>query len=82
MWLYKIMPLIYSNVCFMDKGSFVTYIQIVHLVHTHTHTQHRGEEGERKRKHVQHLSSCYLAICSTPLLKHHRIQERERERDR
>lgn len=43
------MPLIYSNVCFMDKGSFVTYIQIVHLVHTHTHT-HNTEKREKERE--------------------------------
>ena len=38
--------------CFLDKGSFITYFQIVHAIHTHTHTHRQiGERGKGKALH-------------------------------
>ena len=36
--------------CFLDKGSFITYFQIVHAIHTHTHRQ-TGERGKGQALH-------------------------------
>ena len=36
--------------CFLDKGSTVTYFQIVHAIHAHIHTQSR-ERGKGKALH-------------------------------